>query len=294
MCGPFIKADCGISHHCYTDDIQLHFSFKADDLQSLSSLLQSLAAIEGWMAANLLQLNTTKTEVLIIASDSLWARIKEHVGPLKNNTHTNIRNLGVQFDQTMQLESHVKSLCRNCFFHLRNIAKLRSIVSHSELEMSIHAFISSRLDYCNSLFTRLNQSSVHRLQLVQNAAARLLTRSKKSRHITAILATLHWLPIHFTIQYKVLLLTYKAVHGQAPTYIQELIHRHNPRRALRSTDPALLSVPRTRLKTKGDTSFEAMAPRLWNTLPLNLRLTLSIDSFKRQLKTHLYKLAFNC
>ena len=79
------------------------------------------------------------------------------------------------FDQSMSFEAHVKMLTKSCFFHLRNIAKLWSVVSRNEMEMLIHAFISSRLDYCNSLFTCLNKSSIQRLQTVQNAAARLLT-----------------------------------------------------------------------------------------------------------------------
>lgn len=83
----------GISHHCYADDIQLHFSFKPEKIQSLSTLLDCLAAIECWMANNLLQLNTAKTEVLVVSSDSVTARVQEHLGPLKNHIHTNIRNL---------------------------------------------------------------------------------------------------------------------------------------------------------------------------------------------------------
>ncbi len=242
------------------------------------------------MANNLLQLNTEKTEVLIITSDSMTARAQEHLGPLKNHIHSNIRNLGVQSDQSMHLSHYPETV----FFHLRNIAKLRSIVSHPQLEMSIHAFVSSRLDYCNSLFTCLNQSSIDRLQLIQNAGARVLTRSKKSCHITPILATLHWLPVPYRIQYKVLLLTYKAIHGLAPSYISDIIHHHTPSRSLRSADKGLLSVPRTWLKTKGDRSFGAVAPRLWNALPLELRSAQSVVTFKGQFKTHLYKVAFKC
>jgi len=91
----------------------------------------------------------------------------------------------------MSLEQHSKELTRNCFFHLRNIAKLRSLVSKAELEMIIHAFISSRLDYCNRLFIGFNKKDLDRLQTVQNAAAQLLTCTKKRVHISPILASLH-------------------------------------------------------------------------------------------------------
>lgn len=87
--------------------------------------------IEGWMANNCLQLNMAKTEVLVITPDNNLAKVREHLSPLKHNAHPRVRNLGVHFGQSMHLDNHVKALCQNCFFHLRNIAKLPSVVSHS-------------------------------------------------------------------------------------------------------------------------------------------------------------------
>ena len=165
-------------------------------------------------------------------------------------------------------------------------------MSQAEMEMLIHAFVSSRLDYCNSLFTCLSKSCLDRLQVVQNAAARLLTRSPKRSHVTPILIALHWLPIKFRIQFKVLVVTYRALHGQAPTYIRDLLQPYLTSRSLRSSDQGLLVVPRSRLKTKGDCAFEVVAPKLWNSLPLNLRSVDTVDTFKKQLKTHLFRLAF--
>lgn len=290
--GLLISTFKGISYHFYADDIQLHFSFKPDKIESLSILHECLSAIEQWMASSFLQLNAAKTEVLIIASDNIASRVANHMGSLTGNIRPFLRNLGVFFDQSMHLDKHVKSLTRSCFFHLRNIAKLRSIVSHAELEMSVHAFISSRLDYCNSLFTCLNKSSVDQLQLVQNAAARLLTRSKKSCHITPILASLHWLPVHLRIHFKVLVFTHRALHGLTPAYISDLLQPYSASRSLRSSDQVLLAVPRTRLKTKGDRAFGVVAPGLWNALPLDLRASSSELIFKKQLKTLLFRQAF--
>lgn len=153
--------------------------------------------------------------------------------------------------------------------------------------MSIHAFISSWFDYCNSSFTCLNQSSINRPQRVQNAAAKSLTRSKLSCHITPVLATCHWLPVQFRTQYKLLLLTYKASHS----FTSATLFTITPPR---SSYQSLLSVPRTLPKTKGDRSFGAVAPRLWNALPLDLRSAQSVNSFKGQLTTHLYRQEFEC
>ena len=158
--------------------------------------------------------------------------------------------------------------------------------------MSVHAFISSRLDYCKSLFTCLNKTSIDKLLLVHNAAARLLTRSRKSCQITPILASLHWLPVHHRIHFKVLTFAFRVIHGQALIYISEIIHPNPTTRSLRSTDQHLLEVPWTNLVTKGDRAFEAIAPKLWNALPLDLKTAPSEDSFKRHLKTHMFRQAF--
>ena len=156
----------------------------------------------------------------------------------------------------------------------------------------INALISSRLDYCNALYSNINKQSIHRLQLVQNAAARLITGTRKSEHITPVLATLHWLPVCFRVDFKILLLTYKALNNMAPPYLTELLEPHIPGRLLRSANQALLVVPRTNRVTKGDRAFAARAPRLWNNLPLEIRIAGSLAVFKTKLKTHFYREAF--
>ncbi|XP_072770960.1 uncharacterized protein [Nerophis lumbriciformis] len=178
------------------------------------------------------------------------------------------------------------------FFHLRNIAKIRSILSTSDAEIIIHAFVTSRLDYCNVLFSGLPMSSIKKLQLVQNAAARLLTRTRKFDHITPILAQLHWLPVHLRCDFKVLLLTYKILHGLAPSYLVDCIVPYVPARNLRSKNSGLLVIPRAQKKSAGYRAFSIRAPVLWNALPVTIRDATSVEAFKSQLKTHLYTLAF--
>ena len=95
----------------------------------------------------------------------------------------------------MSFNSHIKQISRTAFFHLRNIAKIRHILSQKDAEKPVHAFVTSRLDYCNSLLSGCPNKSLKTLQLVQNAAARVLTKTRKRDHITPILASLHWLPI---------------------------------------------------------------------------------------------------
>uniref|UniRef100_A0A8C1P909 Reverse transcriptase domain-containing protein n=1 Tax=Cyprinus carpio TaxID=7962 RepID=A0A8C1P909_CYPCA len=291
--GKIISSFKTISYHCYADDIQLFISFSPDRLDQLSLLLNCLVSINKWMAENFLQLNTDKTEGMIFAPDNITLKIRQALGGLSSSDCSDMRNLGVIFDRSMCFNSQVKSVVRTCFFHLRNIAKVRSMVSKKEMEMLVHAFISSRLDYCNVLYTCLNKSSIDQLQVVQNAAARLLTRTSRRSHITPVLKALHWLPVGYRVHFKILVITFRALHGQAPSYVQDLLHMHTPYRSLRSSGQDLLIVPRTRLKTRGDRAFCVVGPRLWNSLPLALRTMSSVESFKKHLKTHLFGQAFN-
>ena len=153
---------------------------------------------------------------------------------------TTVRNLGVIFDQDLSFNYHIKQTSMTAFFHLRNIAKIRHILSQNDAEKLVHAFVTSRLDYCNSLLSGCPNKSLKTLQLVQNAAARVLTKTRKRDHITPILTSLHWLPIKFRIEFKILLLTFKALNGQAPSYLKELIVPYVPTRTLRSQHAGLL------------------------------------------------------
>ncbi len=174
------------------------------------------------------------------------------------------------------------------FYELRNISKLRPTVPKPQLEMIIYPFISSRPDYSNSFFMSLSKTSMNSLNLVQNAAAKLLNKSTKRSHVTPILMSLHWLPIKFRLQFKILVILFTAMHGDASAYIEELLQPYNTGRTVRFTDQSLLFVPRTRLKTKEHCASEVLAPSLWNALPLELRSLSTADTFKEQLKTHLF------
>ena len=122
--------------------------------------------------------------------------------------------------------------------------------------------------------------------------ARLLTKTKRREHISPVLATLHWLPVTFRIDFKVLLLTYKALNGQGPSYIANSLTNYTPARTLRSSDTGLLQVTRSSHKKIGDAAFVNYAPKLWNTLPINIREANTLDTFKKQLKTFLFTKAF--
>lgn len=186
------------------------------------------------------------------------------------------------------MEKQISAVVKSSFFQLRLLAKVKPYLPHPDFERVIHLLI-----YCNALYIGLDQTFLHRLQMVQNAAARLLTGTKKYEHITPVLKTLHWLPVSHRIHFKILILVFKSLNGLAPSYLSELLTKHNPSRKMRSTSQLLLDVPRSKLKTRGDRAFSVAGPRLWNALPLHIRAADSVEHFKSFLKTHLFALAFN-
>ena len=172
-----------------------------------------------------------------------------------------------------------------------NLRRIRKYLNQDCAKTIVHACITSKLDYCNSLLYGLPESQIERLQWVQNACATLICGSFIFSHITPLLRELHWLPIRQRISFKILLIVYKALNGQAPSYITDLLtpkfqtHSHNLRS---SQDTLLLQIPSKRTKiTLGDRAFACAAPRLWNDLPYDIRKSASVNMFKRRLKTHL-------
>ena len=151
----------------------------------------------------------------------------------------------------------------------------------------------SRVDYCNSTLWGLPAVHLNRLQKIQNSAARIVARTKKSDHITPTLRELHWLPVNERIDHKILTLAFSTFHKLAPEYLQELVPSYDPPRSLRSASQSRLRLPSTEGTSKkryGGRSFTNAAPVLWNGLPQELRNATTITSFRRQLKTHF----FNC
>ena len=162
------------------------------------------------------------------------------------------RNLGVCFDSHVAMDNQITNVCHALHFHLRNIGAIRKLLSDTAVAQLVHALVSSRLDFCNSLLYGIPDTKLKRLQRMQNIAARIVSRTPKFENITPVLKELHWLPVRYRILFKLLLLMYNCVHGNAPPYLTELLSQYEQARSLRSNTQKLLTMPRTRCKTLGD------------------------------------------
>ena len=231
----------GIDYHIYADDTQLYIKFDLSDPSiALEKINLCISDIRIWMIKNKLKINDSKTEFLVLSSSFFKQQFNDlqiNVGNTEINPSLSARNLGVIFDSHLNLESHINSVCRSAYFHLRNIRSIRNMLTDNACSQLIHALVTVR------------------------------------------------------ILFKILILTYQAYHKTAPQYLCDLIMPYSNARCLRSDNMSLIAPchPRAKLKSYGERSFQHAAPTEWNKLPLLIRESPSLDIFKTQLKTFLFK-----
>ncbi|KAI4872700.1 hypothetical protein NFI96_007520 [Prochilodus magdalenae] len=277
----------GFSYHCYAHDTQLMLSFPSSDTQVCNRISACLTDISSWMTAHHLKLNPSKTELLFIPSTTGPHRdLAISFGNSLITPTEDARSLGVILDGQLSFSAHIANLTRSCRFLLYNIRGIRPFLFQEATQLLVQSLVISRLDYCNSLLAGLPLRAIRPLQLVQNAAARLIFNLPKFTHVTPLLRSLHWLPVVAHIRFKTLMLAYKAKNGPAPHYLMAMVKSRAVPRALRASSTAPPS-----LRTHGRQAsrlFSVLAPRWWNELPLGVRTAESLAVFKRRLKTHLF------
>ena len=288
----------GIEIHLYANNTQLYHWFDLDTDSSQASaaikIEACIADVKTWMVENKLKLNDDKTEVIVFSS--YWQKHKVKLSNIQIGEHSIVpsstaKNLGVIFDSHLFMDKQVGSICRKGFYHLRRIGKLRKFITPDALLSVMHAYVSSQLDCNNALLQGISGKLLGKIQLVQNSAARMITRSRRSSPATPDLIKLHWLPIRQRISFKTLILTFKCISGDAPVYLRDLIKVKVPERNLRSSEAIQLQPPSDFPRTKryGERAFMHSAPCLWNALPRNIRKCNLLSSFKKKLKMHLFK-----
>ena len=297
-----------VDHHLYADDTQLFISFKPQLFLQTAELLNAVfAAVANWMASNMLSLNPSKTEFLVIGSPGQLSKLNSPTLLLSSETvvapASSARNLGVIFDSHLSFRDHISSLVKSCFFHIRDLRRIRPYLDTNTAALIATSLVQSKLDYCNSLFLNLPAYELDRLQLVQNTLARVVTKSPRHCHITPVLRSLHWLKIRERITYKVMSLTFNCLLTSQPSYLRKLISTQPPRPTRSSSCLTLTRPPITSRSKIVSRSFSYEAPRLWNSLPAHLRpvsldtsstavVSIPRSTFCSRLKTHLFKISY--
>ena len=209
----------GLKCVMYADDTQLYVIFHPSDKNSaMQKLVTCVNDIKVWSTSNKLKFNDSKTEVMFFASRFVPTESLQtvNIGSSPVTPKSDVRNLGVMLDNGLCMTKHVSNVCRSAAMAIYKIGQIRKYLDLKTTERLIHAFVTSRLDYCNCLLYGLPQYELSKLQRIQNSAARLTSRKRDD--VESVLQELHWLPIAKRIEFKILLITYKCLHGLAPMY----------------------------------------------------------------------------
>ena len=179
-------------HHLYADDTQLFLSFHPSDFQAnISHLQNALTHITSWITSNLLFLNSSKTEFLLIGLKRQLSKI--HNSSTSIDTTQSACNLGFIFDEHLSFSDQISALPKSCYHHIRALRCIRPYLDLHTAKTVATSNVHSKLDYCNSLYYGLPKFQINRLQHIQNALARTIVQAPKFKHITPILKSLHWL-----------------------------------------------------------------------------------------------------
>ena len=286
-----------ISYHIYADDTQAYICFNENNKERvLNQLEKCLDEVRMWMAANWLKLNDDKTEFIVFGSKKSLNNCKISsikIGESGVERVSSVKSIGAHLDSNLTMDKHVAATCKSAWFHLHQINKIKNYLSCDQLKSVILAYVISRIDQNNSLLIGLPKATVFKLQMIQNACAKIIFRAKKFDHVTPLLKELHWLPVEQRITFKILLLVYKCLHGKAPAYLRELLEEYVPSRSLRSASKGLLRIPERHYTSTKRRDFAHRGPVEWNKLPKVIRDSDSINIFKRRLKTYLFRIVFS-
>ena len=281
----------GIMHQQYADDTQLYLSLTAPELRnSIQTLQNCLSQLQTWLCLNGLSLNAEKSEVILFGTRqrlcSFPAFDNIFIDGINVPVSDSLKTLGVTLDTHLSMDKHVLAVSRTCNFHLRALRLIRPALTLEMASTIASSLIHSRLDYANAVLFGISNKNLNKLQHIQNSLARTVLQ-EFSRSTELLLHDLHWLPIRKRIDFKIACLTYNAVNYRQPVYLSTLLTPAQGGRSLRSTNQQLLKVPFCSTHF-GSRAFSVAAPKIWNNIPLDIRNSPSLLSFKSRLKTHCF------
>jgi len=280
----------GLSIHVYADDTQLYISINMDDKDAtMENIVNCLHEISQWMTQNDLKINEDKTKMILIKSKRNSSDLDFMVpyGEDEIKTEDAAKTLGVTLDSKLSMTKFIQEKCSSCYFHLRNLGRIKRSLSVSMRIKLVHNMILSKIDYCNSLLALTPKIHLKKLQKVQNAAVRLIYDVPKKSSTSKYLKEAHFLRIDERISYKLCSIMFNVISGNSPSYISDSFILHNPVRPMR--------VGRDQLNVTYDNKtndiFNLMTTK-WNMLPLNIRNITSKELFKAQLKGYFFNESF--
>ena len=238
-------------------------------------------------------LNPNKIEVMFVGSSILLSKSNLPTEVIFDGTTLSVTSklkiLGVTLDSRLNFTHFVSQLIQASNFHLHAIRQARKFLPFDTAVALIISLVLSRIDYCNSLLYRLPNCLISKLQSLQNRAAKTALQADYYSSSHTCLDHLHWLPVVLRAQFKLLWLTANTLYFlYQPAYLYDRLSIRQTSESLRSSNSGLFLHQPVSSNPFLHRSFSHIAPHLWNSLPLNVRLSPSLKIFRKRLKTHLY------
>ena len=280
----------------YADDHVVYNSFlPITEHLALENLSVLTDKIRNCMRQSFLKMNNTNMEIVIFGTRNQHNKITNiaiDVADTTVNISPDLTYLGILLDQNLTLKAHILSKTKKASYHLYRIRQIIKFPYLPTKQTLILSLVMSYLDYANAIFVNLPNSSIFLMHCIQNQTSKLVINKHCLDSPTTIMRHLHWLPIRFRCEYKMLLHVYRCMKGQAQKYLQQkLIQKNLAWVTCSATDCNLFQILYNKRKTLADCGFSSVGPRLWNSLPLELQTTSSVPNFMKLLKTHFLKSA---
>lgn len=248
------------------------------------------------MNTNRLKMNCSKTEFSLFGNQAQIKKCRQNeivVDGEKVEAGDSMKYLGVSLDKELNFKKFVSDKCRKCNFTLKCLRDIRRLLSVKTCHHLVNCLVTSQIDYANALLSNVPKCTLRPLQMTQNRAAKLVLLRDKYDSSTQARNELHWLPITERVQFKTLCIAHSCVYGNSPAYIQSMFkQKESTRYQLRTYDTLTYVVPNTKCKKFGDRAFSVAGPKQWNELPYRIREIEDFQKFKKELKTHLFSIAY--
>ena len=288
----------GLHIELYADDSQWYMGFSplSERSETVQKVQMCMSEVKSWMASNFLKVNFDKTDVIFLSNQlshsiflgniSCTIEGKEFI----NNPNQSVKSLGVQLDNSLSMKNMVMNCVKNCYFNLKKLGGIRNNLSKYDKLTMVKSYVISHLDYCNALYAHLSKTLLMKLQKVMDACVRFIFNLPIRSDVEVSAKSVHLLPIKSRIKYKLCLITYKVLNGEAPSYLDEIVDLKIPTNIgmqLRSTlDTIILELP------EFENTIKYQMAKSWNSLPFELRNCRKIETFKRQLKAHYFSIDY--
>ena len=253
-----IPDDLELDLHGFTDNHAYKKLFDANsryqEYKTMGDLSHCASEIKTWMDHNRLKMNDSKTEFILFGSRKQLAKCITTELEINGNSIPRsecICYLGEWMDKHLSFKTHIQIKCKSATFNLFRLCKICSVLTRVTANLLALALIISHLDYANATLNGLPDCDINEMQRIQNMGAKMVLSAPKYSSPMECMIELHWLPIQFRIQHRILTLVYKTLHGNAPDYMKSMLREHIPSRSgLRAEQLyKVLGIPHTQRKT---------------------------------------------